>query len=143
MVAAGNHEKERPCQAHIDPFVAYQARFRMPFDRADRLQRRNLFYSFRVGMVHVIVLTPYTASDKNSPQYEWLVSELRLRVDRTATPWLCVIMHGPWYNSNTAHQGTEPHMGMKTHMEDLLYDFKVDLVISGTCCTISQYVAHS
>lgn len=133
MVAAGNHEQERPCDASVDPFVAYQVRFRMPFARHSPLQRRNLYYAFRTGMLHVIVLTPYVATDKDSLQFQWLEHELRHRVDRRVTPWVCVIMHGPWYNSNTAHQGSEPHTPMKKSMEDLLYDFKVDLVISGAC----------
>jgi hypothetical protein len=132
MVAAGNHEEEHPCQADVDRFVAYQVRFRMPFERHSHLQRRNLFYGFRVGMVHVIVLTPYAASGKESAQYEWLEEELMHHVDRKITPWVCVIMHGPWYNSNKAHQGAEPHVPMKHNMEDLLYEHKVDLVISGT-----------
>uniref|UniRef100_K3WGB9 Purple acid phosphatase n=1 Tax=Globisporangium ultimum (strain ATCC 200006 / CBS 805.95 / DAOM BR144) TaxID=431595 RepID=K3WGB9_GLOUD len=131
MVAAGNHEEEHPCQADVDRFVAYQVRFRMPFERHSHLQRRNLFYGFRVGMVHVIVLTPYAASGKESAQYEWLEEELMHHVDRKITPWVCVIMHGPWYNSNKAHQGAEPHVPMKHNMEDLLYEHKVDLVISG------------
>lgn len=139
MVAAGNHEQERPCQSHVDPFVAYQVRFRMPFERCSALQRRNLYYGFRVGMLHVIVLTPYVANDKKSLQFQWLEKELLENVDRKVTPWVCVIMHGPWYNSNTAHQGSEPHTPMKRNMEDLLYQYKVDLVVSGTFCMRSNF----
>lgn len=28
-----------------------------------------------------------------------------LTVDREKTPWLLVLFHVPWYNSNNAHQG--------------------------------------
>ncbi|KAJ0408015.1 hypothetical protein P43SY_000219 [Pythium insidiosum] len=131
MVSAGNHEEERPCEHGGDRFLAYQARFRMPFDPSPSgNQRKNLYYGFRVGLVHFIVLTPYVPSDAASPQYEWLQAELS-RIDRRVTPWVVVIMHGPWYNSNTAHQGHEPHVAMKGAMEDLLFEHKIDLVFAG------------
>ncbi|ETP45786.1 hypothetical protein F442_07863 [Phytophthora nicotianae P10297] len=130
MIAPGNHEVERPCQSDVSEFVAYQTRFRMPYDRKDVLQRRNLYYGFRVGLVHFIIVTPYVDSTPTSLQYEWVQQEFQ-RVDRSATPWLVVIMHGPWYNSNTAHQGLEPHMIMKNNMEDILYRNNVDVVVAG------------
>ncbi|KAL4087282.1 hypothetical protein PRIC1_013179 [Phytophthora ramorum] len=130
MISAGNHEMERPCQREVSEFVAYQTRFRMPYERTDQLQRRNLYYGFRVGLVHFVILTPYVDSTPDSLQYEWVQQEFQ-RVDRSVTPWLVVIMHGPWYNSNTAHQGMEPHMIMKKNMEDILYRNKVDVVVSG------------
>lgn len=111
----------------------------MPYEHYSALQRRNLYYGFRVGMLHVIVLTPYVANAKESLQFQWLEKELREHMDRKVTPWVCVIMHGPWYNSNTAHQGSEPHMPMKRNMEDLLYQYKVDLVVSGTLCMCSNF----
>uniref|UniRef100_A0AAV1T108 Purple acid phosphatase n=1 Tax=Peronospora matthiolae TaxID=2874970 RepID=A0AAV1T108_9STRA len=130
MIASGNHEVEYPCQSNVSEFVAYQTRFRMPYDRSNHLQRRNLYYGFRVGLVHFIILTPYVDSSPTSLQYEWLQQEFQ-RVDRSVCPWVVVIMHGPWYNSNTAHQGMEPHVMMKRHMEEILYQNKVDVVFSG------------
>lgn len=131
MVSAGNHEKEWPCQKSVDPFVAYQTRFRMPFDPSDALQQGNLYFAFRLGMVHVVVVTPYVAFDAASDQYKWLEQELSTRVDRSVTPWVCVLMHGPWYNSNTAHQGMEEHVIMKRAMEHVLFAHQVDLVLAG------------
>ncbi|GAB9470304.1 hypothetical protein Gpo141_00007554, partial [Globisporangium polare] len=131
MVSAGNHEEEWPCDPKEDRFVAYQTRFRMPYDPLDTLQRRNLYFAFRLGMVHVVVLTPYVAFDATSDQYKWLEQELSQRVDRAVTPWVVVMMHGPWYNSNTAHQGNEPHKIMKQAMEDVLFQYQVDLVLAG------------
>ncbi|KAG7389626.1 hypothetical protein PHYPSEUDO_010023 [Phytophthora pseudosyringae] len=130
MISAGNHEAERPCQPDVSEFVAYQTRFRMPYERENQLQRRNLYYGFRVGLVHFIILTPYVDSTRTSLQYEWVQQEFQ-RVDRSVTPWLVVIMHGPWYNSNTAHQGMEPHMIMKKNLEDVLYWNRVDVVVAG------------
>ena len=39
------------------------------------------------------------------------------------------MMHAPWYNSNVGHQG-EAEL-MRTQMEALLYEHRVDLVLSG------------
>ena len=50
-------------------------------------------------------------------------------MNRKRTPWLLVIFHVPWYNSNTAHQGEGGDM-MET-MEPLLYAASVDLVFAG------------
>nr|CCA24554.1 Iron(III)zinc(II) purple acid phosphatase putative [Albugo laibachii Nc14] len=132
MVASGNHEEEEPCKAKTDPFISYQKRFCMPYvSEPDSLQQGNLYYGIRVGMTHFIILSPYIDTTRNSSQYRWLEEELG-RVNRALTPWLCVLMHGPWYNSNTAHQNRrEPHFEMKKNMESLLYDNKVDVVISG------------
>ncbi|CCI46863.1 unnamed protein product [Albugo candida] len=132
MVASGNHEKETPCKSKTDPFISYQNRFRMPYiNEPNSLQERNLYYGIRVGMTHFIILSPYIDTTKNSSQYRWLEEELR-RVNRALTPWICVLMHGPWYNSNTAHQNrNEPHFEMKRNMESLLYHNRVDLIISG------------
>lgn len=51
------------------------------------------------------------------------------KVNRKRTPWLLVLFHVPWYNSNTAHQGEGGDM-MET-MEPLLYAASVDLVLAG------------
>lgn len=128
MVAPGNHEIE-PTHS-LKPFVAYQARFRMPH-RESRATAGNLYYSFDVGMVHVIVLTPYSMYHHESAQYKWLKQDLK-RMDRNVTPWVIVMMHAPWYNSNTAHQSLmEPQWLMKKSMESILYRYHVDLVLSG------------
>lgn len=133
MIVAGNHEKEKPCQPNVDRFVAYQERFRMPFEPSNVLQQKNLYYSFRTGMIHFIMLTPYVPTDASSNQYKWLEQELS-RVDRSLTPWVCAVMHGPWYNSNKLHQGPagEPQIGMKKDMEELFNRNQVDLVLAGT-----------
>lgn len=45
------------------------------------------------------------------------------------TPWLLVLLHAPWYNSNYAHQGEGNRM--MAAMEQLLYAAGVDLVLAG------------
>ncbi|GAV90527.1 Metallophos domain-containing protein/Metallophos_C domain-containing protein [Cephalotus follicularis] len=51
------------------------------------------------------------------------------KVDRTKTPWLLVLFHVPWYNSNEAHQGEGD--GLMEAMERLLYAASVDMVLAG------------
>jgi 2',3'-cyclic-nucleotide 2'-phosphodiesterase (5'-nucleotidase family) len=51
------------------------------------------------------------------------------KVDRKKTPWLIVLLHAPWYNSNWAHQGEGD--SMMAAMEPLLYAAHVDMVIAG------------
>lgn len=52
-----------------------------------------------------------------------------LKVDRRRTPWLVVLFHVPWYNSNRAHQGEGDDM--MSSMEHLLYAAGVDIVFTG------------
>ena len=137
MVTCGNHEIEQetlsPEQDAPPPFLAYQSRFFMP-SQESHATKGNLYYSFSFGMVHTIVLNPYIPFDEFSTQYQWLERDLEQqyftsRDDR----WIIVMMHGPWYNSNKGHQNQthEPQFQMKESMESLLYQYKVDLVISG------------
>ncbi|XP_028070673.1 purple acid phosphatase 2-like [Camellia sinensis] len=48
------------------------------------------------------VLSSYSAYGKYTPQYQCLAEELP-KVNRSETPWLIVLMHSPWYNSNKYH----------------------------------------
>ncbi|RHY39564.1 hypothetical protein DYB30_000472 [Aphanomyces astaci] len=128
MMAAGNHEIETSCQ--MTTFDAYQARYRMPFHESGAT-RGNLFYSFDVASVHVVVLTPYIPTYRASIQFKWAARDLE-RVDRRVTPWIVVMMHGPWYSSNRAHQSNvEPQHAMRKDMEELLFDHRVHVVLAG------------
>ncbi|XP_043688128.1 purple acid phosphatase 18-like [Telopea speciosissima] len=125
MVVEGNHEKE------IIPFFkagfqAYNARWKMPFEESG--SNSNLYYSFEVAGVHVIMLGSYADYDEYSDQYSWLKADL-LKVDRNKTPWLIVLFHAPWYNSNKAHHGEGDHM--RAVMEPLLHAARVDIVLTG------------
>ncbi|KAM0980556.1 hypothetical protein COP2_014102 [Malus domestica] len=53
------------------------------------------------------------------------------KVDGGRTPWIVVLIHAPWYNSNKAHQGESESVDMKEAMEDLLYQASVDVVYAG------------
>ncbi|KAJ0810874.1 putative Acid phosphatase [Helianthus annuus] len=127
MVTQGNHDSEN-ITANPVTFIAYNARWRMPFEESG--SGSNLYYSFEVAGVHVIMLGSYTDFGPGSNQYQWLVSDLK-KVDRNKTPWLVVLIHAPWYNSNYDHQGEIQSVGMMDAMEGLLYKARVDVVLVG------------
>ncbi|XP_076886400.1 putative purple acid phosphatase 20 [Bidens hawaiensis] len=128
MVSQGNHEIERIPLIHRERFTACNARWHMPYEESG--SSSNLFYSFEVAGVHVIMLGSYTDFGPGSDQYKWLESDLK-KVDRSRTPWLFVLVHAPWYNSNKAHQGEKESTDMRDSMEDLLYNARVDIVFAG------------
>ncbi|OIW10719.1 hypothetical protein TanjilG_27665 [Lupinus angustifolius] len=128
MVTQGNHEVEKIPLLHSEPFTAYNARWKMPYEESG--SDSNLYYSFDVAGVHVIMLGSYTDFDRNSKQYKWLEGDLK-KVKRKKSPWLVVLVHAPWYNSNTAHHGEKESIKMKASMEDLLYQARVDIIFEG------------
>ncbi|CAN0846970.1 Probable purple acid phosphatase 20, partial [Linum grandiflorum] len=128
MVTQGNHEVEKIPLIHKTPFTAYNARWRMPFEESGSTS--NLYYSFDVAGAHVVMLGSYTDFGPFSDQYKWLQSDLA-KVDRSKTPWLLVIIHAPWYSTNTAHQGEAQSVDMKQYMETVLYNARVDAVFAG------------
>ncbi|KAL0443382.1 UNVERIFIED_CONTAM: Purple acid phosphatase 18 [Sesamum latifolium] len=115
MVTQGNHEREN-IPFLKDGFLPYNSRWKMPY--AESNSNSNLYYSFDVAGVHAIMLGSYADYDKYSDQYRWLKADLS-KVNRRRTPWLLVLFHMPWYNSNEAHQGEGDEM-MET-MEPLLH----------------------
>eukprot|EP00128_Syssomonas_multiformis_P008765 Colp12_sorted_trinity150504_noHs@23214 len=128
MVAVGNHEVEKSSELGKN-FLAYQTRFATP-DNGMSSEYKNLWYSFNVGNAHWIILNSYSSFTKGTDQYNWLVADLA-SIDRSATPWVFVLVHAPWYNSNEAHQDEKESYGMKAAMEKLVFDAKVDVVFAG------------
>jgi len=118
--AAGNHEVEN--RDREPKFLSYKTRYQTP------AARDTHYYSFEAGCAHVTILNSYEDYHSGSAQHQWLVEDLK-RVNREVTPWLIVIVHAPWYNSNYAHhlEGEE----MRVSMEPLLYSAKVDIVFAG------------
>ncbi|KAG2614891.1 probable purple acid phosphatase 20 [Panicum virgatum] len=130
MMTEGNHEIEKLPVVEPEPFKAYNARWRMPYDTGATPSGDNLYYSFDVagGAVHVIMLGSYTDYDTGSAQHRWLQRDLAA-VDRGRTAFVLALVHAPWYNSNRAHQGEGD--AMRDAMEALLYGARVDAVFAG------------
>ena len=138
MVTQGDHEIEGTPMIHDEPFTAYNSRWRMPFEESG--SDSNLYYSFNVAGVHVIMLGSFTDFHSISPQYQWLQADLG-KIDRSKTPWIYVLIHVPWYNSNTAHQGEKESVDMKAAMEELLYKARVDIVFAGHIHAYERFVS--
>eukprot|EP00164_Ancoracysta_twista_P004243 GFYU01005717.1.p1 GENE.GFYU01005717.1~~GFYU01005717.1.p1 ORF type:complete len:469 (+),score=132.08 GFYU01005717.1:90-1496(+) len=126
MATAGNHEVE---VLDGKKFIAYQARFRMPAEESGATEG-NLYHSFNCASAHVIFLCSYTDYGHDSAQYKWLKKDLAA-VNRKQTPWIFVLFHAPWYNSNTAHHDETEEWQMRESMEDILNEYGVDAVFSG------------
>ena len=138
MTAIGNHEIEKVALIHTEKFTSYNSRWHMPFEESGSTS--NLYYSFEVAAgVHVVVLGSYTDFGSDSEQYKWLEADLG-KVDRKRTPWLLVVLHAPWYNTNTAHRGESESDDMRDSMEELLYKARVDAVFAGHVHAYERFV---
>ncbi|KAH6806110.1 Purple acid phosphatases superfamily protein [Perilla frutescens var. frutescens] len=137
MVTQGNHEVEKIPLIHRQKFTSYNARWAMPFEES--ASTSNLYYSFQVGGVHVLMLGSYADFGPESEQFGWLKADLR-KLDRSRTPWVIALVHAPWYNTNEAHQGEYESIGMKEAMEDLLFNARVDAVFAGHVHAYERFV---
>lgn len=124
MTTSGNHEMEP--QSDGTMFAAYTARYPVPHKRSG--SSSNLWYSFDVAAVHMVVLTPYAGYERDSKQYRWLERDLA-DFDREVTPWLVVSFHAPWYNTLAAHY--QENECMRQEMEHLLHYYGADIVLQG------------
>ncbi|XP_020101512.1 purple acid phosphatase 2-like [Ananas comosus] len=127
ILTAGNHEIDTVPEIHeTTPFKPYIHRYHAPFKASGSTS--PLWYSIKRASAHIIVLSSYSAYAKYTPQYEWLQNEFT-KVNRSETPWLIVLVHSPWYNSNNYHymEGET----MRVIFESWFVQNKVDLVFSG------------
>ncbi|KAD5318274.1 hypothetical protein E3N88_18220 [Mikania micrantha] len=124
---AGNHELDfNPYIGENKPFKPFLHRYHVPFDASGSTE--PLWYSIKRASAYIIVLSSYSAYGTYTPQYMWLMEELP-KVNRTETPWLIVLMHSPWYNSNSYHymEGET----MRVMFESWFVQYKVDVVFAG------------
>lgn len=124
MMVQGNHEIEE--QVKNQTFASYISRFAFP--SKESRSPSPFYYSFDAGGIHFVVLGAYVAYNKSDDQYKWLHKDLE-SVNRDATPWLIATWHPPWYATYTAHYREAECM--KVAIEDLLYEYGVDIVFNG------------
>ena len=86
------------------------------------------WYSTTIGPVHVAVLDSYAGWAVGTKQADWLAKDLA-SVDRSATPWVIVAMHAPWYSSYYKHYKTVECM--RIALEPIMVEHGVDLVFAG------------
>ena len=123
LVTGGNHEI-----GSSEAWLHYMHRWPTPYREARSTS--PLYWSVDVGPAHVVALNSYDhfVNDGDRLQRRWLEDDLS-SVDRSATPWLIVMMHAPFYNSNQAH-ALEAEL-MRLAYEPLLLKYGVDVVLSG------------
>lgn len=117
--------------------VPVARRFLMP-NQGDKLGQMKFYYSFEFANVHFVMLSSEHDFSNNSVQYKWLVNDLE-SVDRSITPFLVVTAHRPmWCSQNCSGCMGNWNSGdwnvsllMQNSMEELLYQYKVDLFIAG------------
>jgi hypothetical protein len=118
-------------------FTAFKSRYKNPTVNG----KEELYYSFNVGLVHWVMVAGYCTEMKStstqpclaagSPEATWLQNDLA-NVDKDMTPWVVVVFHQPYVNSNSAHSMQSEGKPMQEAIEDILYNSKVvDLVLSG------------
>lgn len=83
MTCHGNHENEDAawCRAvgfptGFPPFTAYESRYVMPYREGATLSPSPHFYSFDLGLIHVLMLGSYVAFEEGSEQYMWVAKDL-------------------------------------------------------------------
>lgn len=122
LTTVGNHEVQSG-----ENCLPYQLRYSTPYKSSQSPD--PAIWGREVGPVHVIAINSYSGYKNTSLQYQWLDMYLSTYVNRERTPWLVMMMHVPWYNSNVGHWKE----GEKTraNFESLLFKYGVDFVLSG------------
>lgn len=137
------------CMPGQTNFTGYINHFRMPSSESGGVG--NFWYSFDHGMAHFVQLDTETdlghgfvAPDEpggaekedsgpfgayRNEQTDWLRKDLA-SIDRSKTPWVIVAGHRPWYIS-AENDTSDVCWTCKDVFEPLLYEFNVDLVLSG------------
>ena len=88
------------------------------------------WYSYDCGLVHTIVVSSEHDLGQASPQYQWLEDNLR-HVQRHVTPWVVLETHRPLYEGEIFWDQNSVGVAMRMEIEDLLYDYQVDVVLAG------------
>ena len=135
MTAIGNHEQGF---SGSSPFpgtdsggecgVPYNAYF--PFasqNPSSSFQKREPWYDFAYGNVHVVVFSTEHEFTPGSVQHMWLERTLA-SVDRKITPWLMIAGHRPMYVDT---QWPVADTALRAALEALFHKYNVDVAIWG------------
>ena len=100
-----------------------------PRERASRSRERRerAHWWASTSVAHVVGISRTRRGSPRSPAR--VVERDLAATDRARTPWLVVLVHAPWSNSNAGHRKeAERH---REALEPLLFDHGVDVVING------------
>jgi hypothetical protein len=101
------------------------------------------YFSWEAGPAHFISVSSFYPGHFGpaSPMTVWLQADLAA-VNRTRTPWTFVILHAPWYNSNTAHQGEGEAMRVAYEVRARVATFGKSSVQTGARGISARPVRH-
>jgi len=129
MAVEGNHESEHH-------FAAYNHRFRNPSEESN--SDTTKYWSFNYGNVHFLsysfeVLEGFDNNPHFGAQHAWIEQDLqKANQTRDVQPWIVVFGHRPFYCTYEDPNRCEYEAARYRHeLENLWYDYRVDLVISG------------
>merc|ERR1719343_1309978 len=95
-----------------------------------RMGNGVFWYSYDLGFIHFIVISAEHDSTIGSTQYQWLQNDLH-NVNKVITPWIVLQCHRPIYHAEYYPVENSVSNHLKTNLEELLYQYKVDLYIAG------------
>jgi len=122
LTTGGNHEN-----GFAENNVPYYTRYSTPHVGAGSPDQT--YWGREVGPVHVIAVYTYAGYKPDSLQYQWLENYLATKINRQRTPWVLVMSHMGWYNSNSGHWMEAEHT--RSYLEPLLYEYGVDILLGG------------
>ena len=129
LFVAGNHD----VTSNGLESQAYHTRYPSPHRASGSASPE--WWSVDVGLAHVIGFSSYAPSEgpgtfdgSDAPLTRWLEKDLK-KVNRAVTPWIVVVFHVPWYNSNHGHFKEAERA--RRALEKLVYDAGVDVVLNG------------
>jgi hypothetical protein len=95
---------------------------------------RAAWYSFNMGLVHVVGLSTEQPFWEGTPQHTWLAADLAA-VNRSVTPWVVLAGHRPAYisSTDTARASGDGNISalMRAHLEPLMWAGRVNLALYG------------
>lgn len=88
------------------------------------------WYSFDFGNIHFIMMSTEHDYTKGSEQYNWIEQDLQ-QVNRQRTPFIVFGGHRAMYESELYPSQWAVALGLRQSLEDLLYEYKVDVAFWG------------
>ena len=107
-------------------FAAFEARYPMPVSAPG-----VFWWSSDIGPLHLVFMSSEHDFDVSSAQWAWAQGDLAA-VDRSATPWVAVVLHRPIYCAAVLEWADHSPGGkLAVALEPLLQAGGVDLVLQG------------
>ena len=139
QVAIGNHEQVYSasfiegtdsggeCGVPYNVFFPFASQ---PQAGAPVWNKRQPWYSFDVGSIHITVMSTEHDYQPSTPQHAFLESDLAA-VNRSRTPWVIFAGHRPMYIDSTWDGDQQMASFLADSVEPLLLRYGVDLAIWG------------